>query len=561
MPGITKQQAVQMTNNKLQLTIDNQNSQDLQPQIGNPQSAICNSNIAISVRNMSKKYQLYKTPKHRLKEALHPFRKKYHHEFWALRDVSFEVRRGETVGIIGQNGSGKSTLLQIICGTMTPTQGEVETRGRVSALLELGAGFNLEFTGRDNVYLNGVIMGLSRETINARFEDIVSFADIGDFIDQPVKTYSSGMYVRLAFACAINVDPDILIIDEALSVGDAKFQHKCFNKFIEFQEAGKTILFVSHSTDLIVKHCDYAVLLEKGNVVEIDEPKSITNYYLDLLFSGKITGYTHSPVLIEEGYKGFNIVHHKMKYFAISQSLGLINLDIPYEDKFKEHMAEHKLMVGSSLKEAKHLVDQILSPVADSSSQNMESLTVKREKTELDRFLEETPTEDRCIYRNSYNKNEHRYGDKRGEIVDYLIVYKDKYDPVTVYSGHFFDVYIKIKFHKPVNFPVVGFSVKTIDGINLLGHNTNYAKEITIQPIKNDEVVVFKLSLKLPLHSGDYFIDLGIAEGQTDDHIIIDTRRPLIHLNIQQKKRFDGLIDFEPVYDEISRKANALSGG
>ena len=428
---------------------------------------------------------------------------------------------------------------------MIPTHGEVKTNGRISALLELGAGFNPEFTGTDNVYLNGVIMGLSRETMDERFEDIVSFADIGDFINQPVKTYSSGMYVRLAFACAINVDPDILVIDEALSVGDAKFQHKCFNKFIEFQEAGKAILFVSHSIDLIAKHCDYAILLEKGNVVEINEPKSITNYYMDLLFSGQITGYAHSPVLVEEDYKGFNIVHHRMKYFAISQSLGFINLDIPYEDKFKEHMAKNKCVVGSSLKEAKHLVDQIVSPVVDSSIQNKETLTIKREKTELDKFLEDIPSTDNCKHRKNYNKNEHRCGDKRGEIVDFLLVSNGKYEPPLVNCHDCIDIYMKVKFNADVENPNFGFKIKTEDGVVVYGTNAVLQK-FTTRSVSKNETIAYKFSLKLCLAAGDYFIDLGIGDRQSsDDAVAIERRFDIIHITVQQIIQFGGMVDLE----------------
>jgi ABC-type polysaccharide/polyol phosphate transport system ATPase subunit len=277
MSDITKQQAVQMTSNKPQSTINNQNSQDLQ-------SAICNPNIAISVKNLSKKYQLYDTLKHRLKEALHPFRKKYHNEFWALRDISFEIKRGETVGIIGRNGSGKSTLLQVICGILTPTSGETKVNGRVSALLELGAGFDPEFTGRENVYMNGAILGLSREEMNARLDDIAAFADIGDFLNQPVKTYSSGMYVRLAFACAINTSPDILIIDEALAVGDVFFQLKCFDKIKQIKENGITILFVSHDMSTISNLCERVALLENGHSLAIGKPKEVIDIYNGLIF-------------------------------------------------------------------------------------------------------------------------------------------------------------------------------------------------------------------------------------------------------------------------------------
>ena len=214
--------------------------------------------IVINLKNITKTYRLYNNHADRVKETFHPLRKKYHHSFNALTDVSLDVKRGKTVGIIGRNGSGKSTLLQIICGILQPTSGIVEISGRISALLELGAGFNPEFTGRQNIYMNCAILGLTHEEIKARFDDIVAFAEIGDFIGQPVKTYSSGMYVRLAFAIAINVNPDILVVDEALSVGDTLFQSKCFAKFKEFQEKGITILFVTHAMDLITRYCSSA---------------------------------------------------------------------------------------------------------------------------------------------------------------------------------------------------------------------------------------------------------------------------------------------------------------
>jgi lipopolysaccharide transport system ATP-binding protein len=243
--------------------------------------------VAISLRNISKKFRLFNSPNDRFFEAFHPFNKKYHKEFWALKDVNFDVLAGQTMGIVGRNGSGKSTLLQIICSVLQPTTGEVTAKGRISALLELGAGFNAEFTGRQNVFMKGMLMGFSTEEMKKRLPEIEAFADIGEFIDQPIKIYSSGMSVRLAFACTINVDPDILIIDEALAVGDAKFQHKCFGKFLEFQKAGKTILFVSHNTEAVVRHCDSAILLENGRMLKMGEPKTIANYYTDLLFTGR----------------------------------------------------------------------------------------------------------------------------------------------------------------------------------------------------------------------------------------------------------------------------------
>jgi lipopolysaccharide transport system ATP-binding protein len=211
--------------------------------------------------------------------------RQYFDEFWALKDVSFDVKKGETIGIIGRNGSGKSTLLQMICGTLNPTSGSIRTNGRIAALLELGSGFNPEFTGRENVYMNAAVLGLVKEEIDARFDDIVAFADIGEFIEQPVKTYSSGMMVRLAFAVAINVDPEILIVDEALSVGDELFQRKCFSRIEAIRARGATILFVSHSGGIIVELCDRAILVDAGEKLAIGNPKQIVGRYQKLLYA------------------------------------------------------------------------------------------------------------------------------------------------------------------------------------------------------------------------------------------------------------------------------------
>ena len=222
------------------------------------------SDIALSVTDVSKAYFIYERPQDRLKQMLWRGRRKFHAEFWALRDITFEVQKGETVGIVGPNGSGKSTLLQVICGTVTPTTGTVARNGRVSALLELGSGFNPEFTGRENVYLNATILGLTKAEVDERFESIERFADIGQFIDSPVKHYSSGMFARLAFSVAVHVDPEILIVDEILAVGDAAFQRRCLSKFYDIRRSGCTILFVSHDQYQVKSVCQRAIYLEKG---------------------------------------------------------------------------------------------------------------------------------------------------------------------------------------------------------------------------------------------------------------------------------------------------------
>ncbi len=251
------------------------------------------SDIAVKIENVSKCYQIYDLPGDRLKQFFlprlqHQFGispRRYYQEFWALKDVSFEIRKGEAVGIVGRNGSGKSTLLQLICGTLNPTVGNIQASGRISALLELGSGFNPEFTGRENVYMNGAIVGASHDEVDARFDDIADFADIGPFMDQPVKTYSSGMVVRLAFSVAINLNPEILVVDEALAVGDELFQRKCFAKIENMRAAGTTILFVSHSAAQTTELCDRAILLDSGCLIMSGVPSRVVPAYQKLLYA------------------------------------------------------------------------------------------------------------------------------------------------------------------------------------------------------------------------------------------------------------------------------------
>ncbi len=242
------------------------------------------NDTVINVNGVCKNFHIYDTPLDRLLENFFP-RLEKHKKFPALKDISFNVGKGESVGIIGRNGAGKSTLLQIICGTLSPTSGSAQVRGRISALLELGAGFNPEFTGRENVYMNATLLGLKEEEIDERFDAICAFADIGEYVDQPVKTYSSGMYMRLAFAVAINVDPDILIVDEALSVGDEAFQRKCFSRLLQIKENGGTVLFVSHSASLVVQLCDRAVLLDRGELLLSGEPRMVVSKYYKLMYA------------------------------------------------------------------------------------------------------------------------------------------------------------------------------------------------------------------------------------------------------------------------------------
>ena len=309
----------------------------------------------IQVKNLTKMYKLYDKPSDRLKEALGLTRKKLYKEHYALRDVNFDIQEGECVGIIGTNGSGKSTILKIITGVLTPTQGEVKVDGRISALLELGAGFNMEYSGLENVYLNGTMIGFSKEEIDARLDDILEFADIGDFIHQPVKTYSSGMFVRLAFAVAINIDPEILVVDEALSVGDVFFQAKCYHKFEEFKKQGKTILFVSHDLSSVSKYCDRVILLNKGVKLDEGSPKQMVDLYKQLLVGqdpvkqqeadkekkaavqSEGTGnFQANPNMLEYGNRMAEII-----YFEVLDDRGMLSNTIEKGTEFKIRMKVH----------------------------------------------------------------------------------------------------------------------------------------------------------------------------------------------------------------------------
>ncbi len=237
---------------------------------------------AVLLDKVTKTYKLYNSPRDRLKEAFSPFGNTYHRRFDALSQVSLEIQPASTVGIIGRNGSGKSTLLQCICGIIPPSEGRVKVNGRIAALLELGAGFNPEFSGRDNLYINAAILGLSQQQVDQRLDKILEFADIGDYIDQPVRSYSSGMYVRLAFSIAIHVDPEILIVDEALAVGDIHFQAKCFDRFHQFREQGVTVIFVTHDLNMVTRYCDHAYLLSHGKLVTTGNPREVVAAYRKL---------------------------------------------------------------------------------------------------------------------------------------------------------------------------------------------------------------------------------------------------------------------------------------
>lgn len=444
--------------------------------------------IAVSIRELTKKYRLFSTPMERLKESLHPLRKRYHKEFWALKGISFDIPKGEVVGIMGRNGSGKSTLLQIIASVLSPTSGDITVNGRVSALLELGAGFNPEFTGRQNVLLNGAIMGVSREEMLERMPAVIDFADIGEFFDQPMKIYSSGMFVRVAFAAATSIDPDILIVDEALAVGDAKFQYRCFQKFKEFKERGTTIILVTHAPELVIRHCNRAILLNQGRLIADGPPEAVVRQYIDLL-------------------------------------------------------EERELLPPPQQVEA--------SSASDMDTTSLQPfLLADRVAEAVNAFLVDSPRADQCSKRATYNLAEHAQKDPRAEIVDYLVTCGDIVDPTQITSGEEIDLYIRIRFHADIEHPCFGIGVNSKDGVQIYALNSAWTMSEPI-PARAGEFRVVRFRLVLVLNSGDAFLDVGVDELKYATHYTNVCRRMgLIHLVIHCNKIFHGLADFGATFCE-----------
>lgn len=435
---------------------------------------------SIILENICKKYKLYDSIKSRMKELL-PGKSTYHEEFWALNNINLTIPKGHTVGIVGRNGSGKSTLLKLITSIIKPTSGTIEVNGKVAALLELGSGFNAEFTGIQNIILNCTLMGLSQDQIDNNLASIEKFADIGTFIHQPLRTYSSGMRARLAFATAIHVDPDILIVDEALAVGDAKFQQKCYQKFLDFQEEGKTILLVTHDIHVVPRYCNLAVLLDSGTVLAVDEPKKVVSMYSELIMCGSIKDESKT----EEKATPLN------------------------------KNAEHKLS-----------------------------------------FIDSDQQMDTMFANPLYNNNEYRFGNNKAKIINFMLESNNSINPSIIKSGQWANIYLKILFLEEIQSPLIGISIKTKDGVLLYAINTRFLK-LDLPPESPGKARTYKFSLKLDLHPGDWFLDLGIADKLFSEDLSCDIRNNSIHLQISQHNSFDGLTMLPTKFQEVS-EINAI---
>lgn len=436
---------------------------------------------AIQVEDVTKVYKLFDRPIDRLKESLRPGHKEYHKKFYALNHISFQVEEGQFVGIIGTNGSGKSTILKIITGVLTPTAGTVTVGGRISALLELGAGFNMEYTGIENIYMNGTMMGYSRQEMDKKLPDILSFADIGDFVYQPVKTYSSGMFVRLAFALAINVDPEILIVDEALAVGDVFFQAKCYQKINEIRENGTTVILVTHDMGTIIKYCDKVVVLNQGQFVAEGEPGKMVDLYKKIL-AGQFD---------EKDLKG-------------------IGQKADFADKLLQEMEEN----GKSKV-----------PPADVKAC-------------------ENQTEDRepWISRLSVNKEQQTYGTGAARIVDLGIFdHKGELSNLLL-KGKPFAIKMKVQFQETVKDPIFAFTIKDSKGTEITGTNS-MIEGCNTGIAKAGDVMTAEFAQEMNLQGKDYLLSLGCTGFVNGEFVVYDRLYDIVNLTVIADKNTVGYYD------------------
>lgn len=442
--------------------------------------------VAIAVKNVRKIYKLYDKPQDRLKEALGLGRRNNHKLHYALNGVSMNIYRGETVGIIGTNGSGKSTILKIITGVLNPTEGEVVVDGRISALLELGAGFNQEYNGIENVYLNGTMMGFSEKEIDAKLPSILEFADIGDYVYQPVKTYSSGMFVRLAFAVAINIEPEILIVDEALSVGDVFFQAKCYHKFEEFKQMGKTIVFVSHDLSSISKYCDRVFLLNKGNLLGEGSPREMIDAYKRVLVG---------------------------------------QYEVPEEGERENLLEDEELRAAAGHKKA----------AADRAAQRTAGGSGKAA------FSGEGAGADAA---QGLNPQLLEYGTKQAEIVEYYLTDDRGVKTTAVIKGTEFTVHMRVKFADTLPAPIFAFSVKNVQGTEITGTNSMIEKAF-LEAAKPGQVKDVTFTQRMSLQGGEYLLSLGVTGYNADTFEVYHRLYDALNITVVSDKNTVGYYDMD----------------
>lgn len=456
-------------------------------------------NIAIQVTDVEKVYKLYEKPSDRLKDALGLGKKCYHTKHHALKGISMTIKQGECVGIIGTNGSGKSTILKIITGVLSPTGGSVTVNGRISALLELGAGFNMEYNGIENIYLNGTMIGFSEKEIDEKLDSILEFADIGEYVYQPVKTYSSGMFVRLAFAVAINIEPEILIVDEALSVGDVFFQAKCYHKFEEFKEMGKTIVFVSHDLGSISKYCDRVVLLNQGTKLGEGDPKKMIDTYKQVLVGQYVVPDSGEERLLDD-----------------------------------EQLRE---MAAKGIDGSKHAGGKR----AENGRNAADGKTAAGEKTEGSEGSGKMMSA-------GENPELLEYGSKKAVITEYYITDDKGIKTSAILKGSKFTIHMKVQMLENLQAPIFAFTIKNVRGTEITGTNTMFEKAF-LESVEANEVKEVTFTQEMNLQGGDYLLSLGVTGYEDDDFTVYHRLYDVLNMTVISDKDTVGFYDMNSVIE------------
>ena len=466
----------------------------------------------ISVKNVSKVYRLYDRAIDRLLESVSIRKKSYHKDFFALQDISFSVKKGEAVGIIGTNGSGKSTMLKIITGVLTPTSGSVETKGTICALLELGAGFNQDYTGIENIYMNGTMMGISKEEMDRKLPSILDFADIGDFVYQPVKSYSSGMFVRLAFALYISIDPEILIVDEALSVGDVFFQAKCYHRMDELKKKGTTILMVTHDLGSVMKYCDRVILFNKGEKVGEGLPGQMVDQYKKIL-------------------AGKNPAAEK---FVDEQDFLGDGTTVKSEKKGRQELLETESEAG--VKQHSETKEDGSSKQAGKSEQSgIENNPVRETGTERERLMKDEM---------SINPSAQLYGNGKAEIVDFGIFDNEGKLSNILIKGESFTIRERIHFYEEIASPIFTFTIKDKRGMDLSGTNTLFEGE-NIPGVKAGDEYICSFTQKMNLQGGEYLLSISCTGFEGGEHTVYDRKYDITSITVLSNKNTVGIYDME----------------
>lgn len=460
-----------------------------------------NNEYAIQVQDVSKIYKLYDKPIDRLKESLSLTHKNYHKDFFALSDISFNVKKGETVGIIGTNGSGKSTILKIITGVLTPTSGQVRVSGVISALLELGAGFNMDYTGIENIYMNGTMMGFSKKEMDEKLPDILEFADIGDFVYQPVKTYSSGMFVRLAFALSINVEPEILIVDEALSVGDVFFQAKCYRRMEEIRKNGTTILMVTHDMGSVIKYCDRVVLLNKGHYVAEGAPGKMVDLYKKIL----------------------------------ANQMDDLEEELLEMNDFSGGMAD-----GAAGAAGKAGADGSGNTTGNADGSKAAGTAGHAHKKHSGLMKDKI----------TINPNRTEYGNGKAEIYD-LGMFDERGNLTNLLlKGEYFTIKEKIRFHDSIQAPIFTYTIKDKKGADLTGTNTMF-EGTEIRPVKNGDEYEVNFRQKMTLQGGEYLLSMSCTGFEQGEHTVYHRLYDVANITVISNKNTVGVYDMESEVEAV----------